>query len=583
MAKLTVDQFAQKIKAQYPQYASLDNATLAEKMLQKYPVYQAQVESPTVSAATMGAPTDTGGGFLGTAGKVGGAVLGGIRAFGEGAGSTLLKTGLGVGGIASKAVGALSDAVGNKGGAQFYGTAVPAELDKIVPSLTRATPGAQERIGSLPGMAGGAAGTVATFAEGTPAVNAGKAALAPAGVKSAELLGKIPAVGKTLGSIAQRVLAALPEAGFGFGYGKTQGQNNAEAAGTGLAFGALSGVGEAAGDAYRAYKGTLADNVGRAIGMTGKMNATGAQARIPKAINALSIINSLAPDIRVVDRDGIEKAFNPSNATFPETLQAWTKARDQIYSAYTELATQAGDKGALFTPEDFSKVVDAIKSGTKDSTSAFKSKAGSLVHDIGENFGTYDTATGETKFENVPFDRVQSFLEKVNTDVNPLSDKAAAEVSATASKEIRRILDEKITKSTGGSYQKLRTAYGDMKSIENDLVNQYKKSARKSGTAVPSYIEGFGAIDLLVAALTGSPGHAVRGVGDIALGALMKNLRDPEKALRRAFQQMGPAKVAGPTVTRAFGAGKPGQGAPNVDDVIESMRTAGTKPGATKN
>lgn len=44
--KVSVDDFANSIKAQYPQYAKIDNATLAQKMVTKYPVYAQHVDIP---------------------------------------------------------------------------------------------------------------------------------------------------------------------------------------------------------------------------------------------------------------------------------------------------------------------------------------------------------------------------------------------------------------------------------------------------------------------------------------------------------------------------------------------------------
>jgi hypothetical protein len=37
--KLTPAQFAEKLKAKYPQYANIDDVTLVDKVLQKYPQY----------------------------------------------------------------------------------------------------------------------------------------------------------------------------------------------------------------------------------------------------------------------------------------------------------------------------------------------------------------------------------------------------------------------------------------------------------------------------------------------------------------------------------------------------------------
>jgi hypothetical protein len=43
---MTKQELAKKIKAQYPQYANIDDNTLADKILEKYPVYQAQITGP---------------------------------------------------------------------------------------------------------------------------------------------------------------------------------------------------------------------------------------------------------------------------------------------------------------------------------------------------------------------------------------------------------------------------------------------------------------------------------------------------------------------------------------------------------
>lgn len=52
-AQLSSDDFATKIKAQYPQYAHLDNAVLTQKMLEKYPVYRDKV-APALPKNTAG-------------------------------------------------------------------------------------------------------------------------------------------------------------------------------------------------------------------------------------------------------------------------------------------------------------------------------------------------------------------------------------------------------------------------------------------------------------------------------------------------------------------------------------------------
>jgi hypothetical protein len=46
---LSVDDFAARIKAKYPDYAGMDNTTLAQKVIAKHPEYASQVSIPDYS------------------------------------------------------------------------------------------------------------------------------------------------------------------------------------------------------------------------------------------------------------------------------------------------------------------------------------------------------------------------------------------------------------------------------------------------------------------------------------------------------------------------------------------------------
>jgi hypothetical protein len=59
--KLTVDEFAQTIKAKYPAYANVDNATLTQKMLAKYPQYADRVDLASPAPTPEGSPVLPGG------------------------------------------------------------------------------------------------------------------------------------------------------------------------------------------------------------------------------------------------------------------------------------------------------------------------------------------------------------------------------------------------------------------------------------------------------------------------------------------------------------------------------------------
>lgn len=470
---------------------------------------------------------------------------------GVGIGTTIGKTGLGLGkayleGTASLA-GIMGDDTGKQaaeslaGGVQDISDAV---YDKPFKAQQNTTSG---KIGDVLGQA-------AVLAAPTDTVAAAKDTTGVIGDIAGDITKEIlpGKTGKAVSYVTQKVLNAIPEATSGYVYGRSQGQKPEGAAGTAALFGGLSTAGEVAGDTYDALKGGVAENVGKAIGMTGKMNATTALEKIPQATRALTFIKNLAPNITVSDADGVEKTFDPSKATFGETLQALKQAKDQVYGAYSELAKKAGDEGSKFGQADFNTLIKTLQDSTSDTTSAFKNKAGSLIKDIQDNFGTVNPKDGNVYFKDADLPRLQAFLEKVNTDVNPMSDKAGAQVSGTFSQTLRKILDNKITSSTGEGYQSLRSTYGDLRSIEDNLVNQFKKTARGSGGVIGKYVEGFGGLDFLTSMLEQNPVGMAKSAGMFAIGKYMNMLKDPEVALQRAFQAMDETPVSS-AVARTVG------------------------------
>ena len=64
--------------------------------------------------------------------------------------------------------------------------------------------------------------------------------------------------------------------------------------------------------------------------MQGKTTGGRILPQVEKKVAGLGVIKKYSPIIKVKDDLGIEKSFNPKNASFHETLQAWNQARKQI-------------------------------------------------------------------------------------------------------------------------------------------------------------------------------------------------------------------------------------------------------------
>lgn len=325
------------------------------------------------------------------------------------------------------------------------------------------------------------------------------------------------------------------------------------------------------------FQNKLGENISKALGISGKQTTGSFVAKNEKAIEGLKTIADNAAGAIVKDINGAEHAFDPAKATFQDTIQAWQIARDKVYDAYDALAKQAGDEGATFTQKDFKGVIKTIGDAAKNGTAAFKNKAASLIKDIQDNYGTVNAKDGDIYFRDASLKDIQSFLEHVNTDVNPGSDKAGADLSIKAAQKIREILDDKITSATGEGYQALRNQYASLKSIEKELLNQGKKIYRGSGGWFGSYVNEFGTLDAFLGLLRGNVMEVVRGAGTKLIAENIKTMRDPEAALRTAFGQIGTENLISPTMLGKILQGA-GRGAPYVGKGAAPFITGGSGP-----
>jgi hypothetical protein len=130
---LTSDAFAQQIKAKYPQYASVDNATLTQKMLAKYPQYANRVQLGPAPAPTQNLGQMTAGQFLGAGQKIVSSVTDAGKKLAQNDGSALGTL---------KAVGAVGEGLlgAAAGGVQGLFAPVTAVTEKLFSHAPAKTP-----------------------------------------------------------------------------------------------------------------------------------------------------------------------------------------------------------------------------------------------------------------------------------------------------------------------------------------------------------------------------------------------------------------------------------------------------------
>lgn len=285
---------------------------------------------------------------------------------------------------------------------------------------------------------------------------------------------------------------------------------------------------------------TVEENVSRVLTNTGKKNLAGAanNTAIKDAAQAFDIIHQNAPNITVKDINGVDKAFEPTKTNFIELPQALQQTKKAVYDAYTKVATDAGDAGVNFGQKDFVDLKASLaKYDGKGYTPAFSAKAKQLSEAL-DRYGTVNPKDGQVYFKNTSPNEIQDLIQQINTDVNPLSDKAGSQVATDFSQALRGKLDAKLEASGNPNYQELRTQYSKLKSVENDVITRYKKALRESG-AKPDLVDHITSMDALYGLLSGNIAHLGAGLTIKGLRATLNKVFGPEASLQRTFKLLG--------------------------------------------
>lgn len=462
-----------------------------------------------------------------------------LTQFGVGLGTQVGKAGIGLGQTFLKGANVISNIMGNP----------KDQYNPIIKTMEDIKTGIFEdpykkELSSFAGKAGQLTGDVAVFAEGNAPITKGQQFLSGA-EKGLNISNKIINYG--LKKTAQIVPEAIGMGGIQYA---TSGGDAKEAGTVGVVSGVLSGLTHVGADVFRTLiPQTIKDSVAKIFVPRGKIKLGGTENITDDAVGALQTIKNLAPDIKVVDANGIEKAFVPEKATLLEMPQVLLQAKDKIYKAYSDLATKAGDAGANFGQADFNSVIsDLSKYEGKGYTQSFSNKAKQIQEAL-NRYGTLNPKDGKFYFTNTAPDEIQTLIEAINRDVNPLSDKAGAEVSLDVSRKLREILDNKITNATGEGYQVLRDSYKQLKSIEPTIINEFKKSLRGQGIQA-DIIDKIATVDTITGLLSGNPVAVARGATWEAVKIAWRKALGNEANLQRAFKLMNKADKEVPALAQ---------------------------------
>lgn len=478
-------------------------------------------------------------------------IVSGVGQFGTGVGSSILKGGLGLAQTALKGVqkakesptaSPLLRAIPNTQGAQQALSNVKQKFSDVYAPETK----------SIPGQAGNLTGEIAQYATGNATIVRGQQFLrgiADTALKNA------PGVAKFAGRTASRV---IPEAGISAGMEYAKSGGNAEQAKEAGTFaGVASGIFGALGDVYRtAFKPSTKESLQKALGVQGKQTASRALEDTDKKLEGFQVMKEYSPNIKIKDLDGVEKNFDPNNATFTDTLQAWEQSRKLAFKEYNDIAKKASGKGLEV---DLQPVIDELLDANSQPASSQTKKAiVGAYNDLIENFTTVDDV-GNRILIGDP-ERLETYIADLNKVARGVfqgtSDRATAEVAANVVSKLREIIDDAISQQGGGQYQVARNKYAALKSIENDLVRRFKQMNRKIGNGLYDYSDIFLSGDIISGIVANEPRLLVMGLTGKAVSSALKKMKDPERYLRQVFQGLDDATPPSLTKQRLFGGNK---------------------------
>lgn len=500
-AKLSVDDFAQLIKQQYPQYADQDNMKLVGTILKKYPQYSDRVFVPI--AALPDKP-----GF--------------IKSLVQGIASPFLREATTIAAAAAagyEATGAIGDKItGDKAGEQQH-------IDKANQIIATAKSGVNlgylgkpTAIKSPIDAAGVGAEIGANFIGGEGAVGAGenivkgslKAAI-KTGIKAGVESGAVAGLGTSL----QKDNPTLGGAIKGTALGGVEG---------GVIGGALAGVPAAGVEAYRFAKGVknfIAPDVLASFTKALKpaTNNTGFKDAVKVAVPLLT---------------DTEKSIGQPVKNLGDLLNVVKTAKQRVWATVQE---QLGKNSNLTI--DGNKIADEMVSSIDK---RFRVQNPSAAERI--------VATADTYRRQIPVQEAEQFLESANAELENFYAKSGFKQRATAAnpevghvvreaEALRSQLNEKISSATGKDFGLLKKQYGALTNLEQTTTKRVNVAERQNPDSLAEQIGlAQGLANVAGSVVRGNVGDAVKGGVQIAASHFIKNKNTSDSLIENAFNQL---------------------------------------------
>lgn len=306
----------------------------------------------------------------------------------------------------------------------------------------------------------------------------------------------------------------------------------------GLPFGAIGNtisrqVGKVL-DPEREYRVSVLNNINKALGTLKKGGSIGSIPRTnEKKIQAFEIMHDVAPNLKYV-KNGEEVTFDPKNVSPEDMAFALPKAKEYIYGIINKAKEEATGQGVKVNLTKAIDMVNELAANAPLGTSRSNAEklSDDLVRIVDQN-GDADINTAN------------KFAKDLNTRLSGLfngtTDNLSREQEAMVSKQITDSIDHSMGTIFDTRFKTLQGQYSALKTIEEDVLRQYRKEIRQLD-GVPQFIKDYGNAEILSgiinAAATGNPSSLVKGLVIKIAGNKMAELRKPSTYLKRVFKDI---------------------------------------------
>lgn len=275
----------------------------------------------------------------------------------------------------------------------------------------------------------------------------------------------------------------------------------------------------------RVLTSEIVDATNKALSPSGKVSGGALKSLQNKYTDAMQVLGTQGKQIDVVDEDGLIKKFNPSEATYSETLQALVKLKEGYYKTYSTIAQEIGDTGAKIDLGDVTKHLKGVATGPR--MAEVKNRAAQLLDEVNQ-------------LPNDP-QSIMTYLQDLNnglaSKILGRSESASRGVDLEVAKALSGKLDDLMKAANKPQYKEARRAYSALKSVEDDLVKSARQHARKMGGGLSDYVDAFAIPEILVGIVTQQPGQVLSGTARTGMAALLRVGRNRERALQKALEK----------------------------------------------